>query len=143
MEIVAGAERIHLPGLLLVDSDARSRAALAHGMRGFGWRVWSADDVRSALETYQRERDRIDVVLIDLQLPGLQGARLLEELGRVEHELTLCAMSADVPPYTASAFRRLCDTPLFIKPFEVPALALALFEMVAGRSQRLAPGAAD
>jgi DNA-binding NtrC family response regulator len=143
VETAQDPERIHLPGLLLVDSDPQTRAALAHGMGGYGWRVWAAADVESALDTYRRERDRIDVALVDLQLPGLQGGRLLEELGRLDHELTRCAMSADVPPYTASAFRRLCDTPLFIKPLDVPALALALYEMVAVRSARLAPGPAD
>jgi CheY-like chemotaxis protein len=139
----SSADRVHLPGLLLVDSDPQTRAALARGMGGYGWRVWAVADVRSALDAYERERGRIDVALVDLQLPGLQGARLLEELVRLDHDLTLCAMAADVPPYTADAFRRLCDTPLFIKPLDVPALALALYEMVASRLERCAPGPTD
>jgi DNA-binding NtrC family response regulator len=134
------SEPTHLRGLLLVDSDSQTGDALVRGLLGSGWRVFVTADVKSALDTYQRERDRIDVVLVDLQLPGLQGARLLEELTRLDPELTLCAMSADVSPYTASAFRRLCDTPLFIKPLDVPALARSLTELVAVRSERLVPG---
>ena len=83
------------------------------------------------MDTYRRHRDCIDVALVDLQLPGLQGARVLRELDQINPTLPRCAMSADVTPYTASAFRRLSDTPLFAKPLNVQDLASALHEMVA------------
>ena len=125
------ADRGRPPGLLVVDADPRSRAALARGMEGRGWHVWAAADGDAAVEAYHRHRDRIDAALVDLQLPGLQGGRVLAELGRLDPHLTRCAMSAEVTPYTASAFRRLSDTPLFAKPIDPPALALALHELMA------------
>ena len=131
METVSDADRARPPGLLIVEPDPQAREALARGMERHGWHVWTAADGAAAVETYQRHRDRIDVALVDLQLPGLQGARVLAELDRLNPALTRCAMSADVTPYTACAFRRLSDTPLFTKPLNVPALAFALYEMVA------------
>jgi CheY-like chemotaxis protein len=119
------------PGLLIVDPDPQSRAALARGMEGQGWHVWVVADGRTAVETYRKHQNNIDVALVDLQLPGLQGARVLAELNNLNPALTRCAMSADVTPYTACAFRRLSDTPLFAKPLNVQALAFALHEMVA------------
>ena len=131
METVSDADRARLPGLLIVEPDPHVREALARGMERHGWHVWTAVDAAAAVETYQRYRDRIDVALVDLQLPGLQGARVLAELDQLNPGLTRCAMSADVTPYTASAFRRLSDTPLFTKPLNVPALSFALHEMIA------------
>jgi CheY-like chemotaxis protein len=128
-------DRTRLPGLLVVDPDVGTRDALARGMEGHGWVVWTATDHRGAIETCGRFRDRIDVALVDLQLPGLQGARVLAELDRLAPELVRCAMSADVTPYTACVFRRLSDTPLFTKPLNVPALAFALYELVAAVRQ--------
>lgn len=125
------ADRGRLPGLLIVDPDPRQRDALARGMHDHGWRVWASADGSAALDLYRRDRDRIDVALVDLQLPGFQGARLLAELGQLGPALTRCAMSADVTPYTASAFRRLTDTPLFAKPISAPALSFALHELMA------------
>jgi CheY-like chemotaxis protein len=119
-----------LPGLLIVEPDPQVRDALAREMEGHGWHVWTTADGAAAVELYRRHRDRIDVALVDLQLPGLQGARVLAELDQLNPALTRCAMSADVTPYTACAFRRLSDTPLFTKPLNVPALAFALHEMV-------------
>ena len=124
------ADRERLPGLLIVEPDPQARDALARGLEGHGWHVWAAADGPAAVEMYRRFGDRIDVALVDLQLPGLQGARVLAELDQLNPDLMRCAMSADVTPYTACAFRRLSDTPLFTKPLNVPALAFALHEMV-------------
>lgn len=124
------ADRRRVPGLLIVEPDPQLRDSLAREMESHGWRVWTTADGTTALETYQRHQAQIDVALVDLQLPGLQGARVLAELDLLNPALTRCAMSADVTPYTACAFRRLSDTPLFTKPLNVPALAFALHEMV-------------
>jgi CheY-like chemotaxis protein len=131
MTTLDDADRGRLPGLLIVEPDPQIREALARGMEGHGWHVWAAADGPTALETYRQHRDGIDVALVDLQLPGLQGARVLAELDQLNPALMRCAMSADVTPYTACAFRRLSDTPLFTKPLNVSTLAFALHEMVA------------
>jgi CheY-like chemotaxis protein len=134
MTTVCDEDRSRLPGLLIVEPDPQARETLARGLEGYGWHVWATDGP-AAVETFLRYRDRIDVALVDLQLPGLQGARVLSELDRLNPTLPRCAMSSDVTPYTASAFRRLSDTPLFAKPLNVPALAFALQEMVAAVRQ--------
>jgi CheY-like chemotaxis protein len=129
MTAVDDTDRVRLPGLLLVEPDSQVRDSLARGMAGYGWHVWTAADGHTAVEAYRQYRDRIDVALVDLQLPGLQGARILAELDQLNPALPRCAMTADVTPYTASAFRRLSGTPLFTKPLNVSALAFALHEM--------------
>lgn len=131
MTTVCDEDRGRPPGLLIVEPNPQARDALARGLEGHGWNVWTAADGAAAVETYRRHQDRIDIALIDLQLPGLQGARVLAELDQLNPALVRCAMSSDVTPYTASAFRQLSDTPLFTKPLNVPALAFALCEMVA------------
>ncbi len=125
------SDRSRLPGLLLVDPDPRVRDALARAMENEGWRVWSAADGTSAVEIYHQNRDQIDVALVDLLFPGLQGGRLLAELGQLDPDLVRCAMSGGVNAYTASAFRRMSGTPLFTKPLDTHALACALHEMMA------------
>jgi CheY-like chemotaxis protein len=119
-----------VPGLLIVDPDPRVRGELARGLEGAGWHVWVAADGRGAIDTYRRNRRDIDVALIDLQLPGLQGAQILTELADLDPNLVRCAMSANVSPYAASAFRRMSDTPLFTKPLDPDLLACTLHEML-------------
>ena len=118
-------------GLLIVDPDPRVGAELARVLQHFGWRVWVVTDGTGAIETFQEHRESIDVALIDLQLPGLQGAQILSELAEMDANLVRCAMSANVSPYAASAFRRMSTTPLFTKPLDPRLLAFTLQEMVA------------
>lgn len=125
-----------VPGVLIVDSDAASRAHLARAMEQQGWHAWMAADDEEAMEVYQQEVDRIDVALVDLQLPGLIGVRVLSELAELNPDLPTCAMSGDVSPYAASAFRRMSATPLFTKPMDIRALSFILHEMIAPVGKR-------
>ena len=124
-----------LPGVLIVDSNPCSRDELARAMEHLGWHVCTAADGEEALEVYQQDGDRIDVALVALQLPGLLGVRVLSELAELNPELPTCAMSGNVSPYTASAFRRMSATPLFTKPMDIRALCFILHEMIAPRRQ--------
>jgi CheY-like chemotaxis protein len=119
-----------IPGVLIVDSDPRSRNDLARAMEDQGWHVWTAHDGRAAIEVYREECNRIDIVLVDLQLPGLLGTRVLAELAEINPDLPTCAMSANVSPYAASALRPTPPTPLFTKPMDVRALSFILHEMI-------------
>jgi DNA-binding NtrC family response regulator len=125
-----------LPGVLIVDSDAASRAHLARAMTQQGWHVFAASDGEDALEIYQQDADRIDVAIVDLQLPGLIGVRVLSELAELNPDLPTCAMSGDVSPYAASAFRRMSATPLFTKPMDFRALSFILHEMISPVGKR-------
>lgn len=125
-----------LPGILIVDSDPAARADLARAMEHQGWFVVTAEDGEEALEVYRADGDRIDVVLVDLQLPGLNGVRVLSELAEIDPDLPTCAMSANVSPYAASAFRRMSATPLFTKPMDIRSLSFILHEMIAPVGKR-------
>jgi DNA-binding NtrC family response regulator len=120
-----------LPGLLIVDPDPRACEDLAREIKKYGWQVWVAANSAAAIKIYQGSPQRIDVVLVDLQLPGLQGGSLLAELAQINPDLVRCAMSAEISPYAAAAFRKMSDTPLFTKPLSVRSLAFTLHEMVA------------
>ena len=74
-------------------------------------------------------------MLIDLQLPGLQGGSLLAELAQINPDLIRCATSDGISPYAAAAFRKVSDTPLFTKPLSARSLAFTLHEMVAPMSR--------
>lgn len=116
-------------GVLLVDPDPRERVRLARELEACGWCVWPAADAPSAVRTYAERRDEIRAAVVDLQLPGLQGSRVLAELGTLDPDLARCAMAAGLSPYTAAAFRGLSETPLFSKPVRAADLDATLREM--------------
>ena len=80
--IVTGTEV--LPGghetVLLVDDDDPLRDLGVQILEAYGYTVLSAPDGESALQVYQECRDRIDLVVLDLMMPGMGGALCLQKL---------------------------------------------------------------
>jgi len=60
---------------LLIDDDGDSREAYAEYLRGFGYEVEELGDSRDAIGAIARCRP--DIVLLDLQMPHLDGFELL------------------------------------------------------------------
>jgi len=66
--------------ILLVDDDEKIRDLGKEMLTRFGYSVLSACDGESALEFYKEGYDRVDLILLDLNMPGMGGARCLEKL---------------------------------------------------------------
>jgi DNA-binding response OmpR family regulator len=64
--------------LLVVDDDASVREMLGRVLTGEGYKVWSAGSGAEALALAARER--IDLALLDLNLPGQSGWDTFERL---------------------------------------------------------------
>jgi len=64
--------------ILLVDDNALGRRVIARFMETAGLRVIQADDGRVALETLEREQ--VDLVLLDLIMPEMDGFEVLRQL---------------------------------------------------------------
>lgn len=117
-------------GMLLLDSDPAVREELAGAMSEFGWQVWQADTPERATELLDRHGDRVQVALVDLQLPGLQGVRTLTAISQNHPDLLRCFLSAEVSPYMATAIHRLSSLPLFVKPLRAADLNTSLRKML-------------
>ncbi len=65
--------------ILLVDDDPLIRDLGRELLEHLGFRVATAADAVQALETFQ-SLERVDLVILDYQLPGLNGFQLFQEL---------------------------------------------------------------
>jgi response regulator RpfG family c-di-GMP phosphodiesterase len=66
--------------LLCVDDEVNILAALRRLLRRGGWQVLTAVGAEQALEVLEHER--VDVVVSDMRMPGMDGAQLLEHVAR-------------------------------------------------------------
>lgn len=94
------------PGVLIVEADPVARREAGEAFRRLGWRVWTAgpDDAAAVLTDHAAD---IRAAVVDLDLPGIQGMRVLSDLARVNPDLVRCGTTAEASPYAAAAFRRL------------------------------------
>jgi two-component system, cell cycle sensor histidine kinase and response regulator CckA len=66
--------------VLLVDDDDSLRDLGQQILQAYGYTVLSTPDGEGALQVYQEFRDRIDLVVLDLIMPGMGGALCLQKL---------------------------------------------------------------
>jgi signal transduction histidine kinase/ActR/RegA family two-component response regulator len=119
-----GARRA--PRVLLVDDDEGVRVTTAHMLRRLGCEVVDADDGASAIAAAEVEGTSLDLVLLDLTMPGLSGEDVVRMLQRRWPALPVVVMSGYLP---SDIERRLAHTlPLrFLqKPFGLDALRRCL-----------------
>src|SRR5262245_59253291 len=65
------------PGILVVDDKALVLALLEFELRQYDFSVWLALDGRQAIRLYQRLYRNIDLVLLDVRMPDLDGPQTL------------------------------------------------------------------
>ncbi len=106
-------------GILVVDDEAGVRGLLNVVMRQRGFTVWLAGSGQEALEVYRRQREFIDVVLLDVRMPGLDGPQTLAALRAVNPQLRCCFMTGDPGVYQPSDLLAHGARHVFSKPFQM------------------------
>ncbi len=66
--------------ILLVDDEEVIREVGADMLSQYGYRVLTASDGEGALEIYSQHKDEIDLVIMDLSMPGMGGRQCLISL---------------------------------------------------------------
>jgi CheY-like chemotaxis protein len=82
--------------VLLIDHDVMSRRGTRHLLESRGLDVVQASNGMAALELVQRLPDSFQLVLADLQLPGIPGRVIMETLRIFRPRLPVYCMSTDL-----------------------------------------------
>jgi len=120
--------------VLVADDEPAIRDVLRLGLRRAGLSVCQAADGQEALNLYRRRHAKIDVVLLDVRMPRLDGPQALVAIQAVEPRVTSCFMSGDFGGYTEAELFVLGAQAIVKKPFDVPELAI-LLRVLAGAAE--------
>ena len=82
----------HAPSILIVDDEIDSCRNLADILDDVGYRVDIAESGEAALKLV--ERQRYDVALLDLMMPGMDGTALYSEIRRLRPATVACIVTA-------------------------------------------------
>jgi PAS domain S-box-containing protein len=97
-----------LPGqyerLLVVDDEILILSMMQQHLRKMGYRVITRADSISALECFQEEPGRYDLVITDHTMPGMVGSELAEKLGGIRADVPVILMTGlNQPPSFAGS----------------------------------------
>jgi len=125
-ETPGGTERV----ILVVEDEDPIRFLITRKLTSMGFRVLEAADGSQALEVVRKHAGRIELVITDLVMPGMNGRELVErlqEMGQSPRVLFISGYSSeDVSP--GGKIDRLGR--LIEKPFTMDQLGAAVTEML-------------
>ncbi|WP_165224222.1 response regulator transcription factor [Aquisphaera insulae] len=104
------------PRILLVEDEARLRTLVAQFLRGEHFDVTEAPDGPEGARSFE-ERGPFDLVLLDLNLPGLPGVEVCRRIRRLEPSQPVIICSAAILDSHAEVLAALGVHQFLTKPY--------------------------
>jgi CheY-like chemotaxis protein len=105
------------PGILVVDDEPAILRMLEVFLSHHGFAVQLAGSGREAVELFQRRLGEVDAVLLDVQMPGMDGPRTFTTLQGINPSLRCIFMSAHTGVYSNEQLLALGAVSVLTKPF--------------------------
>jgi signal transduction histidine kinase len=83
--------------ILLIDDDHAICIYAKRCLEKQGYKVLTATDGKCALELYRKEMKTIDLILLDLIMPGMGGAKCLQQLLGIDPDIKVVIASGYTP----------------------------------------------
>jgi DNA-binding response OmpR family regulator len=105
--------------VLIIEDEKMLREGIAAMLRRRGCTVIEAEDGNAGVDLFIAGRLTIDVVLLDMTLPGKTGRVVLEELQRIEPEVKVIVTSAYGPEQVRNLLNGLRTSGYLQKPYHL------------------------
>jgi DNA-binding response OmpR family regulator len=99
--------------VLVIDDEPNVRALLDMLLRSKGYEVMLADNGWTGLRLYRQEHP--DVILLDLQMPKLDGMAVLKQIRSVDLKQPVIVLTGDTKPETERQVRALGASEFIVK----------------------------
>jgi len=113
-ELLKGTETV-----LLVDDESMIIAVGREIIENFGYEVLIAKNGKEAIKVYQKNRDKVDIVILDMVMPEMGGGETYDKLKEIDPDVKVLLSSGySIDGQAAEIMERGCDG--FIqKPFNM------------------------
>ena len=112
--------------VLVVDDEASIRGVVAMALTREQYEVMEAENGRAALDVLGTDSKPFDLVVLDLAMPEVDGAELLQRIRRRWPRQRVLLMSGYDIAETAGRFPDVGAVPFLSKPFDIERLRSAL-----------------
>jgi CheY-like chemotaxis protein len=80
-----------MPTVLVIDDDLVFQDAISHLLSSLGYAVLRANDGPSGIQLLEQHRELIDLAIVDLALPGMNGFEIIGAVARRPNSLKVIA----------------------------------------------------
>jgi two-component system, cell cycle sensor histidine kinase and response regulator CckA len=128
VQALQGKERI-----LVVEDDDAVRRMTREFLKINGYTVIEARSAADAIQLVESHDETIDLVLIDVVMPGMKGRELVERLAKLRSSLRVLYMSAYAEHDAINIGIRSPGTAFIEKPFSPDQLAGRVLDVLSGK----------
>ena len=116
--------------ILMVDDDEIILKMSSKILEKLGYRVLRASSGKKALEVYEAEKGGIDLVILDMVMPGMGGGDTFDRIRAIEpHAKVLFLSGYSLDDEASEILKRGCEG-LIEKPFKVKELSRRIKEIL-------------
>jgi CheY-like chemotaxis protein len=108
--------------ILVVDDNSYVREALIDILVSIGAAVFTASDGQEGLEILLQQRQHITLVLLDMNMPVMNGEQTYEKLQEIAPDVKVIVSTSLSQAEVQSRFKHRKLPPLLQKPFNVDTL---------------------
>ncbi len=116
--------------VLLVDDEDKIRNVCREGLKLLGYSVVTADNGERAVEIFKEMADNIDIVVLDMIMPGLSGKETYRQLKQVKPDVkVLVASGYSIDVQEGDLLTDGCSL-MIQKPFKIEHLSMKIQELM-------------
>ncbi|MDQ1240508.1 MAG: two-component system, cell cycle sensor histidine kinase and response regulator CckA [Thermodesulfobacteriota bacterium] len=116
--------------ILLVEDEELVRNLGVYALEQFGYKVLAVGDGQEALEVYEREKENISLVILDIIMPRMDGKQCFRELLRMNPNIRVLISSGIIQRELIHEVVNLGAKGSLVKPFDVRDLLLKVREVI-------------
>lgn len=113
------------PDVLLIDDEAVVREIGCEMLESLGFSCLLAPNGEEGLRLYRENQEKISLVILDIEMPGMSGDKVYDALKEIDPHLKILITSGYARGYLeAKYFKRKLNSSLFMpKPFQLKQLS--------------------
>ncbi|MDQ6989376.1 MAG: response regulator [Mariprofundaceae bacterium] len=112
--------------VLVVDDEEDIREMLRLNLEGMGCKVLEAADGEEGLRMYKKHQNDISVILLDMAMPNMDGAEMMESLENIAQYARIIVISGYSEKIVQGRFSNFKPDAFLYKPFEISELQSCL-----------------
>ena len=109
--------------LLIVDDEKMIQDTLTGMLESLNYRVLSAENGRIALDIFKSHKDRIDAILMDIQMPVMDGVEAAKNILEIDPKARIIFTSGYAEPKSFENLRKMGYRLFLKKPYKIGNLA--------------------
>jgi CheY-like chemotaxis protein len=112
--------------VLIVDDEPTVRSVAARMVEHVGFTTLQASDGVAGVDLFRANADSIACVLLDVSMPGINGAQALQMMRAIRPDAPIVLMSGYAGEELAERFAQLRPDGFLYKPFDIAELKACL-----------------